>query len=547
MEPAPHTNGSALARGLPGPRGARFASVVLLGVALVALASDRLLGPPPERYPTSDHAVLELCVRLAAEGSQRLGPEARFHFQHPGPSFFYFAVPFYEALGRGAASLGVAALVWNTVALLAFVRGASRLAPPAGGLIAGLLALAVLQARGIGVLLSYWNANLPILPFAATLVASARLAMGDRRALPLVALFGSLAVQTHAVYLVPVGLVAGAGLALLALPRLRERLGVPSTNGSAWSAPLLASAALVALLWALPVWDELSGDYHNLRRMLGTGGNPRANPWPEAVAAASRALLGFAGVRWEGGTPALWSGPLLLAAALLAAFVWAAGSAARRRSPLAALALSSSAALAAVLLTARVAPGALVFPYVLHWAPVAGASAALVVAAEALERRPRARALVLSAPGRAALVALSALLCAEQALGARQRAAEPRDEASVRVEQASHDVRQQLDVAWRGLAPAARPRFLLRLGSGVDRDAALGLILALDKARLRFGVRPFGAYRLDGRLRPDGTEQGELVLGDAPGGMPALRLTRVEGLQACWTMPARGPASSAAP
>lgn len=537
MEPAPETRSSALADVQPGPRSARFACLVLVAAGLAALLIDQRLGPPPERYPTSDYAVLELCVRLAAEGSQRLGPEARFHFQHPGPAFFYLAVPFYETLGRGPVALGAAALAWNLIALVAFVRGASRLAPPAGGWLAALLALAWLEGRGLGFLLSFWNANLPVLPFAAALVAAARLAAGDWRALPLLALFGSMAVQTHAVYLVPVGLVSLAGGVLLLAPTLRSRLGLPEPARSRIGPFALAAAAILLLLWALPLWDELAGDYHNLRRMLGTGGNPRANAWPQALAAASRALPGFAGVHWEAGNPPLWSPALALSLALLAAFGWAGRRALRRRSPAGALALVAAAALLAVVVTARAAPGAIVFPYVLHWAPLAGAAAALVVLAELVDASPRLRAFALSAAGRAALLAAAALLCAGQARGAREAARQPREDASLRVERAANDIRSQLDVAWRGLPLRARPRFLLRLGAAVDRDAALGLILALDKARLRFAVEPFGAYRLDGRLRPDGREHGELWLGELPRGVPVLRLSHVEGLGASWSIP----------
>ncbi len=524
----------------------RFASALLVVIALAALAADRALGPPPERYPTSDYALLELCVRLAAEGSQRLGPEARFHFQHPGPSFFYAAVPFYEWLGRGPGALGTAALAWNLVALLAFVRAARRLAPPAGAFLAALLSLAFLGSRGLGFLFSFWNANLPILPFAAALAASARLATGDNRALPLLALFASFAVQTHAVYLVPVALVTSAGIALFAWPGLRGRLGVPTAGRGPHARALLAAAAVLALLWALPLWDELTGDYHNLGRMLSTGGQPRANPWPQALAASARALLGFAGGRWEGGMPPLWSGPLAFALILLGAFALASRAAMRRRAPTAAIAVVTVAALGAVVLTARVAPGALSFPYVLHWASVVGLAAALVALAEALEAAPRARAFALGAPGRVTLAALALLLVVIQARGERWRAAQPRDDASIRVERSAHEIGNQLDVLWRGFPVAARPRFLLRVGPGVDRDAVLGLILALDKARLRFAVEPFGPYRLDGRLRPRGDERGELRLGEIPATGPALvPLSSVDGLRASWASAA--PASSGGP
>lgn len=536
MQPAPEKRSRGLVDLLLGPREARFASAVLVLVAVAAFLTERALGPPPERYPTGDHALLELCVRLAAEGSQRLGPEARFYFQHPGPASFYAAVPFYEAFGRGAAALGAAALAWNLVALLAFVRGSSRLAPGSGGTLAALLALAFLAARGLGFLLSFWNANLPVLPLAAALVAGARAATGDARALPVLALFASLAVQTHAVYLVPVAFLAAAATALHALPRLRAALRLPTVGPGPGARSFLATAAVLAVLWGLPLYDEWSGDYHNLERMLSTGSNPRANAWPAAAAVGSRALLGFAGVSWSSGDASPWGAPLVLALALLAALAWAGRRALRRRAGTAALAVVTAAALVAVVVTARAAPGAVVFPYVLAWASFVGAAATLVVLAELVELAPRARQLAVGA--RAALAIGGLLLVLVQARAARESASLPREQGPQRVEQAARDTCRQLDVLWRGLPVPARPRFLLRVGSGVDRDAALGLILALDKARLRFAVQPFGPYRLDGRLRPGGQEKGELHVGEVPASSRVVPISSAPGLAVAWQYPA---------
>jgi hypothetical protein len=550
MQPAPEKRSRGLVDLLLGPREARIPSCVLIVVALAAFLTERALGPPPERYPVGDHALLELCVRLAAEGSQRLGPEARFHFQHPGPAPFYFAVPFYEWLGRGAASLGAAALVWNLVALLGFVRGASRLARPGGGFLAALLASAFLATRGLGFLLSFWNANLPVLPFAAALVAAARVACGDPRALPVLAFFASLAVQAHAVYLVPVSLVGATALALHALPRLRRALPLPTAGNGRRLRSVLSTAAVLGVLWALPLYDEWTGDYHNLGRMLGTGANPRANAWSAAVPVASRALLGFAGIPWSDTDSSPWGTPLVLALSLLAAFAWAGRRAARRRAGTAALAAVTLAALVAVVVTARAAPGALTFPYVLSWASFVGIAAALVVLAELAELARRASLVARGAPGAATLAVAGLVLVLAQARTLRDSATLPRGPGSQRAEDAARDTCGQLDVLWRGLPLKARPRFLLRVGSGVDRDAVLGLILALDKARLRFAVLPFGPYRLDGRLRPRGGEQGELHVGEVPATGEVVPLSSTPGLAVAWQRAASvasEPASSAAP
>lgn len=510
---------------LLGPGDARFATAALVALSLAALVSQRLWGPPPEQFPTADYAEIELYTRLAAEGSQRLGPEARFHFHHPGPGFFYASAPIYRLLGGDSAAMGWAALVWNAVAFAALLRSASRIAPGTGPVLAALLSGLLLQARGLGWLFSSWNPNVGLLPFGVTLLAAARLGTGEGRALALVVLAGSLAVQSHMVFALPVALVGSAGLALAAAPRLRLRLGVPTASAGFGPRPLLAALAVLLVLWALPLLDELVGDYGNLGRILAAAGRSRPpNPWPEAVVAAASALTGFAA-----GLPGTASPSRSLAAGglLSLALAWGGWHAARRRAPSAALALVTAAGMLAALAVARTAPGALRFGYVLHWVALVGVAAALVVSAEALSLRPRLAAGLQGGPGRAGLLLACALLLAGNVRQWREDAAQPRHPDSVRVEALAHAVRAQLAVE-------SRWPFLLRVGPGADPGVALGLILALDKAHLRFTVEPFGPYLLVGRFTPRGDELGQLLLGDIPPAGRAKAVIVAESFPVVW-------------
>src|SRR5437879_7641309 len=61
----------------------------------------------PDLLFTGDGAALELGTLHAARGVQFLGPYSRFGWSHPGPAFFYLALPIYEAFGqRGPALTG---------------------------------------------------------------------------------------------------------------------------------------------------------------------------------------------------------------------------------------------------------------------------------------------------------------------------------------------------------------------------------------------------------------------------------------------------------
>ena len=509
---------------LAGPADARFATAALVSLSLAGLASHRLWGPPPEPFPTADYAEIELYTRLAAEGSQRLGPEARFHFHHPGPGFFYAAAPIYQLLGADSAAMAWAALAWNLVALAALLRGASRIVPGTGPMLAALLLCLLLQAQGLGWLFSSWNPNVGLLPFGVALLAAARLATGEGRALAIVVLAGSLAIQSHMVFALPVALVSAAGLALAAVPRLRRGLGVPTVCPGFGARSLLAALAVLLLLWALPLLDELVGDYGNLHRFLAAAGRSRPpNPWPEAVAAAASAFSGFAA-----GLVGPGSASRSLAAALLAvALAWAGRRAARRRAPATALALVTAAGMLAALAVARTAPGALSFGYVLYWVALVGVAAALVVGAEAASLWPRLAAALPGRPGRVLLVLACALLLAGNVRGWREAATPPRHPDSVRAEALAQAIRAQL-------AFETRWPFLLRVGPGADPRVALGLILALDKAHLRFTVEPFGPYLLVGRFTPRGDEVGQLLLGDIPPTGRAKPVAVAESFPVVW-------------
>ena len=149
-------------------------ALVLTGVAWLALEGRAY--PPFEPYQTGDFAKIELYTRLAAEGSQRVGTESRFHIHQPGPSFFYAAAPVYVLMGENTRGMAVASLLWNVAFLLALLRGVGRLAPGTGPLVAALLLAAFVQARGPGMLLSSWNPHVAMLPYLVVLLSSARLA-----------------------------------------------------------------------------------------------------------------------------------------------------------------------------------------------------------------------------------------------------------------------------------------------------------------------------------------------------------------------------------
>jgi hypothetical protein len=553
----------ATARLVLGPRDTWLPSLALVLPAIVWLALEGRAYPPFEPFQMGDFAKIELYTRLAAEGSQRVGTESRFHIHQPGPGFFYAVAPLYVLLGGTTRAMAVASLLWNVAFLLALLRGASRLAPGTGPFLAALLLAVFLQSRGLGVLASSWNPHVAMLPFGVALLASARLATGEGRALPLLVLAASLVLQSQFAWVLGVAIPAAAGLALLLLPGTRRALGIPTlgpglTRGTAAAAVLVACA-----LWALPVVDELTGDYHNFRRMLALQQRPRSpTPWAATLRPSAEALnlrrdglapaSAFAwGARNLGHDPRLpgtlagtrapaWPGRETTSAALVSVALLVCGwQAARRRAPTAALSVVAGVATVAVPLVVRQMPGRSFPSYLFMWGAMVTFASLLVVGTEILARAPRVRSR--SGLAVALLLGVPTVLLADALHGPTP--ATHRDPRSLAIEALTPEVRARVAA---DLPPGRR--FLLRVAPHEDQGTAVGLILALDKAGLRFGVEPFGSCRIEGRFTPRGDEWGELLLGNLPARDGARRLGTPDGPSVVWQVAGRGePATPRSP
>lgn len=519
-----------LARVLLGPRDAWLPALTLALPAILWLALEGRAYPPLEPFEVGAYAKMELYTRLAAEGSQRVGTESRLNVHQPGPGFFYAAAPIYVLLGETTWAMAAAALAWNCVFLLGFMRGASRLAPGAGPLVAALALGALLWARGLGLMMSWFNIHIALLPFGVALLASARIATGEARALPVLALAASMVLQCQFAWVPGVALPAFAGLLLLAWPAARRALRIPTRGSDLTPGTGVAAVLVVCVLWTLPVIDELTGEYRNFHRMLAMASRPRTpTPWLDTLRPAADALS------------VSRDRPLPFQAALVAAAVLAGGwLAARRREATAALALVTAAALVAVPIAVRHVPGRIFPAYLFEWASIVTLTALLLLGTELLVRAPGRHSPRYLAPG--ALAIVSVLLLAHDAARAAPRHS-PRNATSVAIENLTRAIQARVAA---DLPPGRR--FLLRVARHEDQNTVIGLILALDKAGLRFGVEPFGSCRLEGHFTPRGDEWAELLVGQLPGRPGAVPIGAPGGLSVVWQrlwVPASPPSSTA--
>jgi hypothetical protein len=113
-----------------------------------------------------------------------------------------------------------------------------------------------------------------------------------------------------------------------------------------------------------------------------------------------------------------------------------------------------------------------------------------------------------------------------------QRAAGPRYRSplSVAVERLTAAIQE------RAALDVGRRRFIVRVAPHESQAMVVGLILALDKAKLPFSVEPFGSCRIEGRFTPRGNEWAEPP-GCPPGARPgAVRLDASDGISVVWQM-----------
>jgi hypothetical protein len=241
------------------------------------IAAIRLLGR--EYHPVLDLAMTEFRVRDVGTGDTPLiglpGRIGVFPDQgsHPGPLSFYLIAPTYRLLGSSAWGLLVGMIVLNLVAIAAALWLANRRGgTPLTVAIAGVIVLLV-RGYGLEVMTQPWNPYLPLLFWLVLLLATWSVLDGDRRMIVVVTAAGSLCAQTHMPYL---GLSLGMG-ALCVAALVRQAVQHPVERNEVSNA--IGTSLVVGLvLWAPPVYDQLTNDPGNLRMIADYFGHAPEDP-----------------------------------------------------------------------------------------------------------------------------------------------------------------------------------------------------------------------------------------------------------------------------
>lgn len=485
----------------------RLALGALAAAAFTPPAAQLLARGVPDIVLFGDFALLEIGTLHTARSVQLLGPYSRFLWHHLGPSYFYLLLPVYALFGQRATSLFLGALLLNLASALGIVAVATAMAGQRFALwtvgLLGLWIIGIEPAR----LVSIWNPDVTILPFALLIFLSAALAAGRIALLPMIVLVASFLVQTH------LGCLPGSAFALLTSGGMyvwRYRwTAAPMERPSGERKWLVVSLACLAVLWALPLYEQVAADHGNLwevARFLTS----RVRPHPLAeiapIVSGYLAAMPLAMVTSVTAESASWRPTLTVVfVVLMFALVPPALIVARRRGDafLGALGVVSAVmALGAYAIGTRIKGP--VADYLLQWASAPGFTLWCALGgALGPAVAQRAPAWLSSTAPRAGAIACLAAVAA--ATSATSRLAPVQGNAIVAA---------MADAVSRELGAGRDDTPMLRIASHDSWPATAGIALKLYKRSLPFAVDPEWLFMFGEHFRSPTAPGRELLIGD---------------------------------
>ena len=272
--------------------------------AAILLNNEKYIFRYPQ-YEMSDLAANSLQVLRAKHFQPVLGHYCRFGFYHPGPAFFYVYAAgealFHDALHLVPTPFNAQMIAWYAACAFFFAATLSiilrRLDTAANKWFLGLaLLLAAWHFGAVGKhyefigghqgIFCLWPPCVLVLPFLCFLVASASVASGGGKDLPLMALAAGFLAHGHVampLFVVPITLLAYGGL----FQQVRAtRSGRVAWPWQAFPRHHWIAAALIALFLLPIVLDMVTADPSNVRLILDhirTGYGERKGVWKSVL------------------------------------------------------------------------------------------------------------------------------------------------------------------------------------------------------------------------------------------------------------------------
>ena len=238
----------------------------VLALVIVVIPPLLVIGPQVTHAGVysnwGDVAANELSVQNAAHLHQAVGPYDRFGWFHPGPMLFYLLAIPYVLMHWNGAALEVGAALINLVAAVGIVGLVARRAGGKAALGTAAILCAFEFVRGVAYIPNAWGPEVIVLPAVLFFVLCADLAAGGVWSLVGAVVVGTFLVQTE----IGTGSAVVIGLGLAGCVRIVDwRVhGTlrPSLRNSRRA--VLAALGVGAVLWAPPVWQQVTNSPGNL-------------------------------------------------------------------------------------------------------------------------------------------------------------------------------------------------------------------------------------------------------------------------------------------
>ncbi len=262
-----------------------FVAIVAFAALAPALAGARAVAD--DWVPVGDDAAIAVLADDVFSGDSPLvgvrttlgGTDSEYNARHLGPlEFWALALP-VRLSGGAPWGLVLGTVLVGIISILAVVWAAQRIGGTGAAVWAAALTAVGCWSLGRQLLADPWNPYIALLPILAALFLAWAAGAGEAWALPPLAFAVSFAAQAHLLY-APLALVlfAGAVVAVVVTrPAVRE---------------LVATAAVLAVSWLFPAWEQIRHDPGNLVELsrnfrddqqVGVG-------WEYALRATARAI-----------------------------------------------------------------------------------------------------------------------------------------------------------------------------------------------------------------------------------------------------------------
>lgn len=227
---------------------------LVVSIPLIVAVAQRV---GQQVVPVGDLAITDLAVRDVSRGHLTLlGPYSRYGWNHPGPAMFVLMAPFQWLSGGAAWGTILGANALKALGLGLSLREGERLGGRVLAVVVAVVLALALAPLGAEFAIDPWNPWIAVVYLPATVLGTASVLSGHRRALLPLVFSASVMTQSHVGFVPIVGVIGLTALALVAVDRTTRRRVL---GAGRWTSALIGSAVLGFVFWVGPAWDAAFG------------------------------------------------------------------------------------------------------------------------------------------------------------------------------------------------------------------------------------------------------------------------------------------------